>query len=143
MKKEQGITLIELLAALSILVIISSTLYGILNGVNKNFYQITGKSNLEQEANIIITTLKNYHQHENSYKLFYDTKNKKAYIGVATANNQLERSDIDILLEAGYPNYNIFSGEITIDPSSPLHVYIKLSNSRGQSYEIDTILKRY
>jgi prepilin-type N-terminal cleavage/methylation domain-containing protein len=143
MKNDKGLTLIELLAAMTILLIISSLIYGVLIGANKNYQQISGKSNLEQEANIIISTIKNYHQSSDSYKISYNPFTKKAFIGVTTTNTQLGNNNISIDIKLGDPDYTDFSGEKGINTSKPINLYLKLTNKQGQSYEIDTIIKRY
>lgn len=143
MKNQKGLSLIEILAALTILMIISSIIYGVFFNVDKNYKQISQKSNLEQEANIIINTIKNYHQRQNTYKLSYNPLNGDAFIGTTAANIPLERSDLQIFLKAGYPLPEDFAGEITIDGSIPLAIYLKITTKQGQSYEIDTIIKRY
>lgn len=146
MKNENGITLIELLAAISILVIISSLIYGVLIGVNKNYNQLSSKSNLNQEANIILATLKNYHIKDQyhavdgTYKISYNAIEKKAYIGTTTANIPLQKDNLKIELKIDNTG---FTDEKSIPSSKPLTIYIKLIEPNGQFYEIETIIKRY
>jgi prepilin-type N-terminal cleavage/methylation domain-containing protein len=143
MKNEKGLTMIELLAAITILFIISSVIYGVLIGANKNYQQISRKTNLEQEANIIISTVKNYHQNNDTYQVSYSVANKTAFIGSTTADTQLGNNNMDVVIKLGYPDYYGFFGEISIDATKPVNLYLKLTNHQGQSYEIDTIIKRY
>jgi Tfp pilus assembly protein PilE len=140
MNKENGLTLVELLASIAILFIISSLLYGVFIGINKNYHQISNRTEMEQEANIIINTIKNYHQLQNTYQLSYDPSTKKAFIGVTTANIQLEPEDIDIVIKI---NDTDFSGVQTIDSSIPLSISFTLMTKQGQTYDVDTIIKRY
>jgi type II secretory pathway pseudopilin PulG len=140
MKKESGLTIVELLAAISILFIIGSLIYGVFIGINKNYHQISSRVNLEQEANIMINTIKNYHQQQHSYLLSYDPIAKKAYIGTTSATIQLEPDNIDIVIKI---NDEDFSGVGTIDSSIPLDISITLVSKEGQSYDINTIIKRY
>jgi prepilin-type N-terminal cleavage/methylation domain-containing protein len=146
MKNEKGITLIELLAAISILVIISSLIYGVLIGVNKNYNQLSSKTNLNQEANIILATLKNYHIKDQyhdvngKYMISYNATAQKAYIGTTKANIPLQKDNLKIELKID----NIeFTGEKSIPSSRPLNIYIKLLDPKGQFYEIETSIKRY
>jgi tRNA threonylcarbamoyladenosine modification (KEOPS) complex Pcc1 subunit len=140
MKKESGLTIVELLAAISILFIIGSVIYGVFTGVNKNYHQISSRVNLEQEANIIINTIKTYHQKQNTYLLSYNPITKKAYIGTTSATIQLEPDNIDIVIKI---NDEDFSGLGTINSSIPLDITITLVSNQGQSYDINTIIKRY
>jgi prepilin-type N-terminal cleavage/methylation domain-containing protein len=148
MKSEKGFTLIELLTTITILLLISSLVYSTLIGSKKNYNQITEKSNLEQEANVIIATIKNYHQTKDSYVLTYYPSTKKAAIGttISPATIPLGRSDLDVTLKIGISDYttNIdFTGNITVYTSKPINVYLKIANKEGQSYETNTIIKRY
>jgi Tfp pilus assembly protein PilE len=154
MKNEKGITLIELLVTLSILMLISSLIYGVLIGVNKNYKQISEKSILRQEANIILSTLTNYHQKKalhyidattkiETYKIKYDPINKTAYIGKTIADISLIDDILKIELKVGQPNYQEIPNEQTINPYKPLYVNLKLTNNDGKSYEINTIIKQY
>jgi Tfp pilus assembly protein PilE len=154
MKNEKGITLIELLVTLSILMLISSLIYGVLIGVNKNYQQISEKSNLRQEANIILSTLTNYHQKKDlhfidattkieTYKIKYDPINKTAFVGKTTADISLVNGSLKIELKVGQPSYQEIPNEQTINPYKPLYVNLKLTNSAGKYYEINTIIKQY
>ncbi|WP_284036116.1 prepilin-type N-terminal cleavage/methylation domain-containing protein [Neobacillus sp. 114] len=154
MKDEKGITLIELLVALSILVIISSLLYGALVDVNKNYRQISERNSLRQDANRILATLTNYHQkktlhyvdpatNKETYKIKYDPSSQTAYIGQSSANIPLADSGQKIELKVGQPNYQEIPNEQTIDPYKPLYVNFKLIDNTGISYEINTIIKQY
>ncbi|MFJ7727117.1 PilW family protein [Neobacillus sp. NPDC097160] len=150
MKNQNGITLIELLAAVSILLIISSVVYGILISSNKNYKNISEKVNLNQEANLLLATIRNYHQKEalhtfdangkEIYKLKYDSTTKKAYIGVSSPTTELQKEGLNIILKI---DGSEFSGEKTIYTADPLYIYIKLYNQQGQSYEIETVIKQY
>jgi tRNA threonylcarbamoyladenosine modification (KEOPS) complex Pcc1 subunit len=140
MKKESGLTLVELLAAITILFIIVSLIYGVFIGINKDYRQISSRVNMEQEANIITNTIKNYHQHQDHYLLSYDPTAKKAFIGGSSANIQLEPDTLDIVIKI---NNTDFSGVQSIDSSIPLDISITLVTKQGQSYSTNTIIKRY
>jgi Tfp pilus assembly protein PilE len=140
MKKESGLTMVELLAAISILFIIGSIIFGVFIGINKNYHKMASRVDLEQETNIIINTIKNYHQKQTKYLISYDPNTKKAYIGTTSATNQLEPDNIDIVIKI---NDSDFSGITEIDSSIPLDISIILISKQGQSYDINTIIKRY
>lgn len=140
MKNEKGITLVELLASVTILFIISSVLYGVLLGRNKDYNRIASNANLEQEANLIFTTVKYYHQSESSYKLAYDSETKTAYIGKDQANTVLGNpNDIDAMMINGVDLKNS-PNPIAINTTDFITVIIVLKN---HSVVIDTVINRY
>lgn len=146
MRDERGLTLIELLAAISILFIISATIYGVFFGFNKNYNQISDKNSMDQNANVVLAVIKQYHQNNDQYLIRYDDAKKAAYIGIDAADNLLGDSRFDMEMRIGYPDYTVpedFSGELTIQSTQPIAVQIRLQNTTGQSYEIETIIKRY
>jgi len=150
MKNQKGITLIELLAAVSILLIISSIIYGVLISSNKNYKNISETVNLNQEANLILATIRNYHQKEvhhtydvngkEIYKLMYDSTAKKAYIGASSPTTPLQKEGLNIIIKI---DGSELSGDKPIYPADPLYLYIKLYTQQGQSYEIETVIKQY
>ncbi|MGJ7912310.1 prepilin-type N-terminal cleavage/methylation domain-containing protein [Neobacillus sp. LXY-1] len=150
MKNQKGLTLVELLAAITILLLISSVIFGVLINSNKNYKSLTEKINLNQEANLLLATIRNYHQKQSLhsfdsnnneiYKLKYDPTTKKAYIGTSSATIPLQKDNVDIIIKIDDVE---ISGEQTIYPDDPLYIYIKLYNQQGQSYEIETVIKQY
>jgi competence protein ComGC len=143
MKNEKGITLVELLAVLSILMIASVIIYNIFFGVQKNYNNLSGKNNLQQEANLIFSTIKNYHLHNDIYKLSYDPNNKTYLIGTTTANNQLGNNDlIDLKINGNpLPSYPT-EQTIHLSITKSISVTIQLRNQQN-TYTFDTIIKRY
>jgi prepilin-type N-terminal cleavage/methylation domain-containing protein len=142
-KNEKGITLIEVLATLAILGIISSLIFGVFIGVNKKYNKISQQNNLEQEANLILTTLKNYHLSNNNYKIAYDSNNNSYYIGTSSPDTLLGSNNLKTLKidEGVIPNK---PNNLLINPSvnTSINVYIQLSNENGE-YTFETIIKRY
>ena len=150
MKNQKGITLVEVLAALSILLIISSVIYGVLINSKKNYNNISEKVNLNQEANLILATIKNYHQKESLHSLdvnskeFYIIKfddSKHVYIGKSSSNMvplQKEGLSLNIKIDDAE-----FTGDKVIYPSDALTIYVKVVNQQGQSYEVNTVIKQY
>jgi prepilin-type N-terminal cleavage/methylation domain-containing protein len=67
---EKGITLVELLAALalvSIVAVLAMTTFNI--GVKYNVTETT-KTKMQQESNLIVSTLMNVHRTEKCYKIY-------------------------------------------------------------------------
>ncbi|WP_316571847.1 prepilin-type N-terminal cleavage/methylation domain-containing protein [Neobacillus sp. YIM B06451] len=151
MRNEKGITLIELLAGISILLVISSVIFGVLLNSNKNYKNISDKTNLNQEANIILATLKSYHTKQElhsidsneteTYIIKNDPSSRKAYIGKSPTSLTPLQSE-GILIDLKLADLE-FTGEKTISPKDPLFVYFKISNKQGQYLEINTIIKQY
>lgn len=157
MKSQKGVTLVELLVAISILLILSSVVYSVLIGANKSYNQISEKTSLQQEANIIISTIKNYQLKQDinySYILNYEPTLRKTSIGEVPPPGEtmvltpLGRNDLyvtlkvdnDIYYDSNNPN---FPSKQQIFVSRPLYIYLKIENKQNQSYEISTIIKRY
>ena len=143
MRNEKGLTLLEVLASLSIFLIIIGVIYGVLFSVISNYKNLSSKNNLGQEANLIITTIKSYHQENPQYKLSIDSSANKAYIGEDSASIPLVPDDLSIDLKAGPNSYQAFEGELTIDSEKPLFIYIKLFDKSGQEYELETVINKY
>ncbi|NHM30487.1 PilW family protein [Neobacillus terrae] len=152
MRDEKGITLIELLAALSLMMVVSLLIYGVFFDTNKNYSRFSEKTSLQQEANLMIMTIKSYQQKEDSYLLSYDSSKDKAFIGKSEAKLPLHRNDITVTSFKAGNNYfecndtNILDiGNFTVIPPSQkqLFICIKLKNKQGQTYQINTSVKRY
>ena len=145
MKNQKGITLVELLAAISILFIVSGIIYGVFFTFNKNYDHISAKNNLDQEANLILATIKQYHLEQKSYYIKYNSSNKKAFIGNTTADKKLGDDKYYMEIKVGFPEPDnmINDTDTKIDSSQPLRVYLKLTSTQGHSYDVETIVKRY
>jgi len=143
MKNERGLTLVELLGAITILFIISGIIYSVFLGFNKNYSQISEKNSMDQTANIILATVKQHHLKYDQYKISYDEKKKTAYIGEKTADKPVGDSRYKLQIELGYPEAAAFSGSKNIDSSLPLSIHLILNDKTGQTYEVKTIVKRY
>lgn len=143
MKNERGLTLVELLAAITILFIISSLIYGVFFSFNKNYSQISEKNTMDQTANLILSTVKQYHLKYDQYKISYDESHKSAFIGEKVADKLLGDARYDIQIELGYPDVVALSGLEDIDSSLPLSIHITLNDKTGQIYKVETIIKRY
>ncbi|NRD76015.1 prepilin-type N-terminal cleavage/methylation domain-containing protein [Bacillus sp. BRMEA1] len=144
MKNESGLTIIELLVTIFILFIISSILYSVLIGINKNSQQISSNTNLEEEANIALTTIKNFQLTKSIYVLSFDSNKKVYLIGNSSPSQPLGSTDISKLtIDDGYgstipssPNMKT----INTATSKSISVHIELGNG---IYKFDTIIKKY
>ncbi|SFB16370.1 MULTISPECIES: type II secretion system protein [unclassified Bacillus (in: firmicutes)] len=146
MKNQKGITLIEVLATLAILSLVSTLIYGVFIGSQQNFKRISTKTSLSQEANLIVATIKNYHTKNNKYILSLDSSTQKASIGTTSANIPLHKDKLKILIKydvTGTNTYSVLTGPKEIDSSKPLSLYIKITDQNGDFEEIETIIKRY
>jgi prepilin-type N-terminal cleavage/methylation domain-containing protein len=142
MSNQKGLSLVELLAAITILFIVSSIIYGVYFTFNGNYDRISKKNTMDQTANIVLATIKEYHQKNEQYKLKYDDTNKVAYIGQSTADQLLGNSDLKMDLKAGPLAAEPFT-DLTVVTNQPLLLYLRLTDQNGQNYEIETIVKRY
>lgn len=143
MKDQRGFTLYELLAAISILFVASALIYGVFIGFNKNYNQISEKNNMDQAANLIIATIKQYHLEYDEYVIDYDTAAQSAKIGVNTNEQILGDSRYSLQIKAGLTEPEAFIGKKIIYSNSPLSIQLILKNMNGQTYEIETMIKRY
>lgn len=143
MNNQRGLTLVEVLAAITILFIISALIYSVFLGFNKNYSQISEKNSMDQTANIILATVKQHHLKYDKYKISYDEKKRAAYIGEKAADKLLGDSRYDVQIELGYPDEVAISGSKNIDSLLPLSIHLTLNDKTGQTYEVKTIIKRY
>lgn len=67
-----GITLIELLVTLTILTMITGVTFGVLTTAIKYNEKTQSHVNLRQEANILVTTMRQQHQGDQAYTVCYD-----------------------------------------------------------------------
>lgn len=144
MRNEKGLTLIELLASLSLLLIVSSLMYGVLIGVNKSNAKTADKNKLEQEANIILLTIKNYQLGDMPYKIKYDAGTGSYSIESAAKRNLIAKGNI-ILFRIDGTEINKNQPEKNIDPrqKKAITLYIKIQSDVGEAMIIDTSIKRY
>ncbi|MBT2643087.1 type II secretion system protein [Bacillus sp. ISL-41] len=143
MKDQRGFTLYELLAAISILFVASALIYGVFFGFNKNYNQISEKNNMDQAANLIISTIKQYHLKYDEYMIDYNAAEQTAKIGVNASEQILGDDRYSLQIMAGSSNPEAFTGEKVIYSNSPLSIQLILKDNTGQTYEIETMIKRY
>ncbi|GAM12074.1 PilW family protein [Mesobacillus selenatarsenatis] len=143
MKDERGLTLYELLAAISILMVASALIYGVFFSFNKNYNQISAKNNMDQTANVIIATIKQYHLKYDEYIIDYNASAQSAHIGVTDSEQILGDARYSLQIKAGFPEPESFSEKKMIYSDTPLSIHLLLKDKTGQTYEMETIIKRY
>ncbi len=142
---QTGLTLVELLATLTL----STMIVGIVSSVlitSMNNSEITQSHiDLRQEANIIVTQLRTAHQGDN-YKLCYN--NGKIYSD-SNQNNIIGSENItvhgmsDVLFENDGAALNQTStGEtcLSVNTTVPLYVTLELGTDYNQEYQINTTI---
>jgi prepilin-type N-terminal cleavage/methylation domain-containing protein len=153
LSKEDGITLIELLATLTILSFLIVLTYGILfNGFNyskKANEQVT----LQQEMNLFTTTITKMHESESTYDIVVDANPNASTITLIGKNaaGTIDRTFDFSNSNFQYTLYN-YSGNVdtpfntttTIDTTHPLFIKIIICNKKSptQKYEVKTIISR-
>ncbi|MED3571437.1 prepilin-type N-terminal cleavage/methylation domain-containing protein [Cytobacillus praedii] len=126
LSKESGLTLIELLAALTISMAVIGAIYGVLNSSLKFNNKTQSHIDLRQEANIIITQLRQQHQGGN-YDICYDQLlfNDKLSFDKLSLNNSL-----------------ISKGQCSsIESSVDLVVKFTLADKEHNTFDIDTVIE--
>ncbi|WP_079509921.1 PilW family protein [Mesobacillus jeotgali] len=142
MNNQKGLTLVELLAAITVLFTISGIIYGVFFSFNNNYDRISSKNSMDQNANLILAAIKEYHQKNDSYWIYYDDSDKRAFIGKDSADTLLGDTSYDLELKAGYPA-PVSINNIKVDTQQPLTVQLNLTDKKGQTYEVETTVKRY
>ncbi|WNF35929.1 prepilin-type N-terminal cleavage/methylation domain-containing protein [Bacillaceae bacterium IKA-2] len=126
--KQSGITLIEVLASLVILTMVTGVTFGVLTTSVKFNDKTQSHVNLRQEANIIVTTLRQHHQQKKYSDCFED------YI----ANDKIEFKEFKVKQNTIEVNCNY---SVNIDPLTDLEVNFVLVDAFNNEFEIDTIIE--
>lgn len=124
--KESGLTLLELLAAFAISMLVIGVTFGALTSSIKYNKKTQSHIDLRQEANIIITQLRQQHQGEN-YSICYDQ---------VLSNDKISFDKLyikDTLLSQGECE--------SIDSSNDLLVQFTLADEENNTFDIDTIIE--
>ncbi|UCZ52142.1 type II secretion system GspH family protein [Bacillus shivajii] len=153
-KNQSGITLLELLASLTISLIIIGLLSAVLISSFTQTERTQSHIHLRQEANAIVLELRRIHS-EGNYQLCYE--DEKLFLGSVTLHS-LTREQITvrgiedssgerILLENNGSTMSESSpadcnSPMLINNNHPLIVTLILIDESGQEYEIDTVIDR-
>ncbi|MGG3798292.1 PilW family protein [Metabacillus fastidiosus] len=143
MKNENGLTLVEVLVGLAILSIVMVILGGLLIDGFKNSDKSEKITTLQQEANLIITELRNIHWKNENYIIHF---NKDSII--------TEKSQITLNEKYNYKfekfdktenKYIDMTGELTSQEMNNLPIKLTISYEDDATippYETETILSR-
>ena len=153
-RNESGITLIELLATISIIAIISSLLWGALTVTFKQSERTEEHVNLRQEANMIVTKLRTMHLQGNYQlcyeggKVYFDSGKKDSLASDGITIEGLHDSlNGDVLFEnsGNIVKQNLpidCNNMLNIDTSDPLSVTLKIKDQKNNTFEIDTVINK-
>lgn len=145
--KEVGITLIELLATIVILSIVIVLTYSIFfNGLTSS-EKANEQVNLQQEMNLLLTSITKLHENESSYAIIADKTPNASTVSLQGTNNTFKFSNSDFDYTLYY--YQVIGNiekhlDKTIHSAHALHITIIISNKNqpNQKYEIKTIISR-
>ncbi|MFD2446234.1 PilW family protein [Bacillus sp. CGMCC 1.16607] len=146
MKNEKGLTLIELLATITIFFILGSLIFGVLINSQKNYATLSTKNSLSQEANLAIKIIKNYHYKVEPYTLSYNETKKNVSIIKGAETIPLVSDNYDATFKAGYSQYDpsVLTKSFNVqDFKKPLAIWLQISDKNGKTYEIDTTIFSY
>jgi prepilin-type N-terminal cleavage/methylation domain-containing protein len=146
MKNQKGLTLIELIAAITIFFIVSSLLFGVYISIQKNYQVQKNQNQIGQDANQIIALIKNYHQKRTSYnnysyRIYYDSTSKITYIEDVTSKQPLGSIPQNVSIQYGMDQN--FEREDEVIDYNPIYVKITITNQTGKAYIVDTIISNY
>ncbi|WP_419956023.1 PulJ/GspJ family protein [Neobacillus niacini] len=153
LSNDDGITLIEVLATLAIMSIISILLYGVLmNGFDYS-KKSQEKVSIQQEMNIVVTSITKFHESYRSYdiKIDHNPDARKIQLlgkdSAGTVVNTVELSNPDY-------EYSLYDYSGTIETTFPttrnvntsqalyIRITIKDKKNPSQTYEVKTIISR-
>ncbi|WP_235524970.1 prepilin-type N-terminal cleavage/methylation domain-containing protein [Planococcus glaciei] len=127
---QKGVTLVELLAALALVSIVAAIAWTVLGIGFKHTAVETGKTKMQQDANIIISTLTNEHRRNSTYSLIFE--NDKLKIETCTAPGTCSNQTLE-------QNYD-FSGTtingtvIDSHDSTPVDQILNLEPKKNHTY---------
>ncbi|MEC2072274.1 PulJ/GspJ family protein [Alkalihalophilus marmarensis] len=129
LKNERGITLLEVLAVLTLLGIVGAVTFNLLTTSVTNTNKTQSHIDLRQEANILLSLLRQKHSVDTPYEL--------------NADNLIGRSDVHF--EQIFINsQSLLDGPLSPNIEEHLHVVFTLNDEQNQTFEVDTIIeKRY
>lgn len=131
-KNERGITLLEVLAALTILGILGALTFSLLTTTVTHTNKTQSHIDLRQEANIILSDLRQTHRNaEEEYTIHTDE-----LIG----RNDISFPEIKIKNEP--PNETSILPSAKISPNKHLYVTFTLQDKQNQTFEVDTIIEK-
>ena len=125
MKNERGITLIEILAVILLISIISIFLFSVLTSGVTNVKRTSTKQKLQQEGHYITEVIRNEYLQSGTTSIDLDVDN---------TNKQLLMNEN--VISTGF-TYELIEPNERFEESGPLHLLLNLTE-KGNSYQIDT-----
>lgn len=148
-KSQAGMTLIEILATITILSIVSVILYSVFSNGLRYSSQAEDTVLIQQEANYLLTTLKKQHENADSYTITVDQNHQKVTIettvGTSVESSVIESEEYQYQISDTENNIDAASEPIEIIPSNEnFHIQIVVTNKikPDLTYKIKTILSR-
>lgn len=134
-KNEQGITLVEVLATIILLSMVSILLFNILAQGQKTYVKSTENIHLEQEAQLIIETIRKKHFLSDTYTILVQDKLLKF-------DNVIVSEGYDYSIKINSDDAIPKNGSLEVNPSRSKIVDITLSKD-GQQYNVRTVLEKW
>jgi prepilin-type N-terminal cleavage/methylation domain-containing protein len=131
LSNQSGFTLIELLASLVISCMLVGITFGVLNSSLKLSNKTQSHVNIRQEANIIISKLRQQHQ-GGEYSLCYES---------FIYNNKISFKEIKINNNSNSVIINKTNKCNNIKPTEDLYVKFTLADQHNNAFEIDTVIR--
>lgn len=145
LSNESGITLIEVLAAITITAIIGSVVYGVLFQTIHARDKTQSHINLRQEANIVMTQLRM--MHENNETLYYNSdmmyKDASKATSLTTEQYHFVEAQIKNLENSNLMQIDknsITTKNFSLPSKSTLDVSFIIADYIGNEYKLETIL---
>lgn len=145
LSKEDGITLVELLATLAIVSFLIVLTYGVFfNGTNYS-KKATEQITLQQEINLFTSTITKFHENETSYEIEVD-RNPNANFVKLTGKNASGNIDRTFDFDNNDFQYSLYTYSGNVDTpldtskpiitSEPLYIKVIISNKKSPSQKI-------
>lgn len=141
---EKGITLVELLAALSLFAVVSALVMTVLFNVFRNSKNISDNAQLRQDANLLVSTLRS-HYNQDDFEDFDVRLNDSKILLIK--GQEVNSSMTSSIAELEINGENLISNEneeekfVTVD-GTPLSIDLTLKNEAGQTYNLFTTIEK-
>lgn len=129
-KNEQGMTLIELLAAIALLAIFLGIVSNVIIQLGKSKDLATGKMTLVEDTNVLIHELRHQYDDKNTSQICYDEESKRLSIKNYTIINGSGSNEAFLNLNQGCIE--------NVDKELPLTIDLTTENDTEQTFSIQT-----
>ncbi|MBM6619760.1 PulJ/GspJ family protein [Bacillus suaedaesalsae] len=137
MNNQKGITLIEVLVTLSILVIVSGLVYGVFFQSLTSYEKTQSHALLRQEANVILAELTAAHRKLDTYTLSTD-ENKAIFLNDENISNNAFSYELNINGQGISNSVRRMKTDQFID----VELTVSVSNDEEQTFTISTIINK-